>query len=76
MAFRLDTHTADLGFRLCHCFLRDPNSYPIEIQRFDDPPLALLAIRRLFSPGWAEEELFSRLTPDVRKCNIPNCHDR
>jgi hypothetical protein len=44
MAFRLDTHTADLGFRLYHCFLRDPNSYPIEIQRFDDPPLEILAL--------------------------------
>ena len=24
-------------FRIYHCFLRDPNGYLIEIQRFDDP---------------------------------------
>ncbi len=29
--------TANPHYRIYHCFLRDPNGYLIEIQRFDEP---------------------------------------
>jgi catechol 2,3-dioxygenase-like lactoylglutathione lyase family enzyme len=29
--------TENLKFNIYHCFLRDPNDYLIEIQRFNDP---------------------------------------
>lgn len=31
------TPSANPRFRIYHCFLRDPDGYLIEIQRFDDP---------------------------------------
>ncbi len=33
-------------FNIYHCFLRDPNGYLIEIQRFDDPTWPQLSQRR------------------------------
>ncbi len=37
LGFEPVTMIANPEYRIYHCFLRDPDGYQIEIQRFDDP---------------------------------------